>query len=144
MDLPGSHYNTNVQVRKLEALAKRLPAAGTQPAATPKRRKPRRAKQLSDEQISELTAAYQAGSTVYDLAERFKISRKTVSSILHRTGVQIRGRLTAEQVDKAVQLYVSGQSLARIANKLGTTANTVRTRLFERGVRTRDRHGRER
>ncbi|MEU0792429.1 hypothetical protein ABZ342_20360 [Amycolatopsis sp. NPDC005961] len=87
--------------------------------------------------------AYQSGETVYDLAERFKINRKTVSGILHRAGVQIRGRLTSEQVDEAMQLYASGQSLARIAVKLDTTANTVRARLIERGVRTRDSHGRE-
>lgn len=144
MDLRGTHYNTNVQVRTLEALVRRLPATATPTKPSPKRRKPRRARQLSDQQVDELTAAYQAGDTVYDLAEHFKINRKTVSSVLHRAGVQIRGRLTAEQVDQAVQLYASGQSLARIADKLDTTANTVRARLFERGVRTRDRHGRGR
>lgn len=143
VELRGTHYNTNVQVRTLEALVRRLPTTVTRTATSPKRRKPRRARQLSNQQAHELTVAYQSGETVYDLAERFKINRKTVSGILHRAGVQIRGRLTSEQVDEAMQLYASGQSLARIAVKLDTTANTVRARLIERGVRTRDSHGRE-
>lgn len=144
VDLPGAHYNTSVQARKLEALVKRLPTTGTQPPESPKRRKPRRARQLSNQQVDELTVAYQSGETVYDLAERFKINRKTVSGILHRAGVQIRGRLTSEQVDEAARLYAAGWSLARVAAKLDTTANTVRIRLLERGVTMRDAQGRER
>ncbi|MFJ9781034.1 helix-turn-helix domain containing protein [Amycolatopsis sp. NPDC101161] len=144
VDLRGTHYNTNVQVRTLEALVWRLPITATPATPSPKRRKPQRARQLSDLQVDELTAAYQAGGTVYDLAERFKINRKTVSGILHRAGVQIRGRLTTEQVDEAARLYAAGWSLARVAAKLDTTANTVRIRLLERGVTMRDAQGRER
>ena len=144
VDLPGAHYNTSLQVRKLEALVKRLPTTRSPSSHSPKQRKPRRARQLSSEQVQELTTAYQAGCTVYDLAERFKINRKTVSSLLRRAHVQIRGRLTPEQVDEAAQLYAAGWSLARIGVKLDTTANTVRARLLERGVRTRDTQGRPR
>ncbi|MCR6487337.1 helix-turn-helix domain containing protein [Amycolatopsis sp. OK19-0408] len=144
MDLGVSHYNTNVQVRTLEALILRLPTTSTPTRSTPKRSKQRRAKRLSDQQVGELTAAYQAGDTVYDLAERFKINRKTVSGILHRAGVQIRGRLTPDQIDEAARLYAAGWSLARVGAMLGTTANTVRARLVERGARTRDTQGRER
>ncbi|QKV81521.1 hypothetical protein HUT10_32970 [Amycolatopsis sp. Hca4] len=107
---------------------------------SPKRSKPRRVKQ----QVDELATAYQSGDMVYDLAKRFKINRKTVSGILHRTGVQIRSRLTAKQVDDAVQLYAAGWSLSRIATKLDTKANTVRARLLEREVRMRDTRGQQR
>jgi DNA-binding NarL/FixJ family response regulator len=144
VDLRGTHYNTNVQVRTLEALVRRLPATASPTKPSPKRRKPRRARQLSNQQVDELTAAYQAGGTVYDLAERFKINRKTVSDILHRAGVQIRGRLTTDQVTEAVRLYAAGWSLARIGVELNTTGNTIRSRLIERGVTTRDTHGRQR
>lgn len=81
---------------------------------------------------------------MYALGAKFKINRKTVSDILHRAGVQIRGRLTPEPVDDAVRLYAAGWSLATIGISLDTTANTVRARLLERGVRMRDTQGRER
>ena len=144
VDPRGRYYNTTAQVSKLEALIARLPAQRAPSPHTPKRSKPRRARQLSDEQVGELIEGYKAGATVYDLAERFKINRKTVSSILHRAGVQIRGRLTPEQVDDAVELYSAGWSLARIGDRLGVDGTTVLNRLREQGVRTRDPHGRER
>jgi DNA-directed RNA polymerase specialized sigma24 family protein len=144
VDTGGRYYNTTAQVSKLEELIERLPARPAPRRPPPERRKPRRARQLSDQQIDKLLHAYKAGGTVYDLAERFKINRKTVSGILHRAGVRIRGRLTPEQVDEAVQLYAAGWSLARIGQEFDTTADTVRTRLLERGVRMRDTQGRNR
>jgi hypothetical protein len=143
-DPGGRYYNTTSQVSKLEALIQRLPISHAPSSPSPKQPKPRRARHLSDQQVGELIEGYKTGETVYDLAERFKINRKTVSDILHRTGVQIRGRLIPEQVDVAVRLYATGWSLARIGAKLDTTANTVRARLIERGVRTRDTCGQER
>jgi DNA-directed RNA polymerase specialized sigma24 family protein len=144
VDLRGPYYNTSVQVRTLEALVRRLSTTVMPTTPSPKRSKPRRARQLRDQQVGELIEAYHAGQTVYDLAERFKIDRKTVGDILHRVGVRIQGRLTAEQVDEASHLYVAGWSLARVAGKLDSTANTVRARLLERGVRMRDMQGRPR
>jgi DNA invertase Pin-like site-specific DNA recombinase len=144
VDPGGRYYNTTAQVSKLEALIERLPAQQARSPHAPKRPKPRRARQLSDQQVGELIEGYKTGETVYGLAERFKINRQTVSNALHRAGVQIRGRLTSEQIDQAVQLYASGWSLARIADKLATTADTVRTRLLQRAVRMRDTRGRER
>jgi DNA-directed RNA polymerase specialized sigma24 family protein len=47
-------------------------------------------RRLSCEQVTALVAGYQAGATVYELAERFDINRKTVSEHLHRQGVEIR------------------------------------------------------
>ncbi len=52
----------------LEALIHRLPSAVRSTTPSPKRSKQRRARQLNDQQVDELTRAYQAGQTVYDLA----------------------------------------------------------------------------
>ena len=61
-----------------------------------------------------LVEQYQAGATVYELAERFKIHRVTVSEHLHRQGVRMRRRSLEEwQIDEAAQLYEQGWSLAR-------------------------------
>ncbi|MFD9889711.1 hypothetical protein ACFWY9_10230 [Amycolatopsis sp. NPDC059027] len=144
MDPGGRYYNTTTQVRKLEALIRKLPEPRKPARSSPKWRKSRRARQLSDQQVDELVKGYQGGETVYDLAERFKINRKTVGRLLYRAGVQIRGRLTTEQIDEAVQLYAAGWSLARIGQRFDTTADTARARLLERGVRMRDTRGRER
>ncbi|MBB5935430.1 hypothetical protein [Streptomyces zagrosensis] len=109
------------------------------------RRKPGRAKQLSDDQVQQLIDGYVGGATVYQLGDRFGISRQRVGEILKHHGVEMRMRgLSAEQIGEAVRLYEAGQALARIGERLGVDGGTVRTRLVERGVSMRDSHGRER
>jgi hypothetical protein len=82
---------------------------------------------------------------VYELGERFKISRQTVSAHLHRAGVAVRLQgLNPEQVAVAVGLYLGGWSLARVGGRFGVEAHTVRSALLKQGVRMRDTHGRER
>ncbi|RSM35572.1 helix-turn-helix domain containing protein [Amycolatopsis balhimycina DSM 5908] len=100
---------------------------------------------LDNDQTQQLIAAYQAGSTVYQLAAQFDIERRTVSAILHRHNVPMRRRgLTDNQIDDAERLYQQGWSLARIGNRMDVTADTVRARLLERGVAMRDTQGRPR
>jgi hypothetical protein len=98
----------------------KLPSLDTLLLATAKRDRPRRARQLGDEQVQELIAGYQSGSTVYELGAQFGIERRTVSTILHRHGVPMRRRgLSPDQVDEAIHLYNLGWSLARVGELLG-------------------------
>ena len=146
MELRGRYYNTKTQVSELESLLGKLPDVTTV-SVRPKdaRKVPGRARQLDGRQVQNLIAGYQAGATVYELGDRFGISRQTVSTTLHRHGVEMRRRgLSPEQVNEAVRLYEAGWSLARIGERMGVDPTTVLTRLRERGVRTRDAHGRER
>jgi len=100
---------------------------------------------LDDAQTQQLIASYQAGSTIYQLADQFDIERRTVSAILRRHDVPMRRRgLTDDQIDDAEHLYQQGWSLARIGNHMNVTADTVRARLLERGVAMRDTQGRPR
>ena len=95
--------------------------------------------------MDELVAAYQAGATVYEIAERLQINRKTVSVLLERQGVPRRGRpLSPVQIEQARDLYVAGQSLATIAPQLDCDPGTVRLALLRAGIRMRDAQGRER
>ncbi|WP_343063804.1 helix-turn-helix domain-containing protein [Haloechinothrix aidingensis] len=95
--------------------------------------------------MRQLVAGYEAGATVYELGDRFGISRQTVGKILKQHGVKMRrGGLTPEQVDEAVQLYEAGWSLARIGGRMNVDPTTVLNRLRDRGVRMRDTHGRVR
>jgi Mn-dependent DtxR family transcriptional regulator len=106
---------------------------------------PGRTKRLNEGQVQQLIAGYEAGATVYELGDRFGISRQTVGKILKRRGVTMRRRgLNQQQIDEAVQLYENGWSLARIGERMQVDPTTVLNRLLERGVRTRDTQGRQR
>jgi hypothetical protein len=145
VDLGGTYYNTKPQVEALETLLRKLPDP-TEPAPPPvDRPKPRRARQLDADQVQELIAGYQAGATVYELGVRFGIDRRTVGSILHRQGVQMRRRgLSLEQIDDAIHLYNLGWSLPRVGKHLNVDHVTVLNKLREQGIPTRDTHGRPR
>jgi transposase-like protein len=95
-------------------------------------------RQLRSYELDELEVAYQAGATVYQLAERFGINRVTVGKHLRRRGVDTTPPgLHPDSVPRAAELYRQGWSLARIGQEFGTTASTVRSRLIETGVRMR-------
>ena len=102
-------------------------------------------RRLRPPEIVELVAGYKVGATVYQLAERFRIHRGSVSLLLERQRVPRRNRpLSLAQIEQARVLYSTGQSLAKVGNQLGCDANTVRLALVRVGVRMRDCHGRER
>jgi hypothetical protein len=83
---------------------------------------------------------YQAGATVYELSQRFGVSRQAASKFLHRHGVAMgMTGLTGEQIDEAIQLYESGWTLAKIGKHLQVSPDTVRLRPIERGVPMRPR-----
>ena len=145
MDLGGAYYNPKDQVRALEQLREKLPTLDSPEPMPIRQGRPQRARQLGDEQVQQLIACYQSGSTVYDLGDRFGIERRTVSNTLQRHGVPMRRRgLSPEQVDDAIHLYKLGWSLARVGDHLGVNHTTVLNKLRERGILTRDTHGRPR
>ena len=145
MEVREAYYNPKDQVKALEQLREKLPNLDTLAPGPAFDDRPRRARRLAADQIHELIAGYQSGSTVYELGAQFGIERRTVSSILHRHGVPMRRRgLSPDQVETAIHLYNLGWSLARVGDHLGVAHTTVLTKLRERGVLTRDCHGRPR
>lgn len=79
-----------------------------------------------------LVAAYEAGATVYQLAEQFSIHRQTVSRILKRHGATMRHHtLTADEIGDIVRAHQAGESVYRIAERFVVQASTVRKRLHE-------------
>jgi hypothetical protein len=102
-----------------------------------------RVRRLAADKVTALAEEYQAGATVYELAERFGINRKTVALHLHRQGVEMRRQgLDDEQIADAARLYERGWSLARIADHYAVWPRTVHLALLALGVRMRDTHGR--
>ncbi|WP_433194349.1 hypothetical protein ACQP1G_37170 [Nocardia sp. CA-107356] len=77
--------------------------------------------------------------TVYQLAEKYRVQRQTVSKHLHAMGVTMRQQgLSEAQVDRAVELYVEERlTLKQVGAKLGADAGTVRLALIRRGVKMR-------
>jgi DNA-directed RNA polymerase specialized sigma24 family protein len=92
------------------------------------------ARQLRNDEIDQLIYGYQEGATVYELADRFRIHRLTVSRHLHRAGVAMRRRgLDEQEVEAAVQLHREGWSVAQLGNRFGVDKRTARSALRARG-----------
>jgi len=104
--------------------------------------KVRTARRLRQPELDELAEAYKTGATVYELADRFKIHRKTVGLRLQAMGIDTRPpALTPDQVQVAVDLYHNGWSLARIAAKFIISPHGVSNCLRNEGVNLRSRGG---
>jgi DNA-binding CsgD family transcriptional regulator len=138
----GRYLNPSDQGERLHDLVQIVPfRPKTVNSRTPKAIHRR----LRPEQVGELVIGYKTGSTVFELAERFRINRGTVSKLLEREGVPRRGHpLSAARVEQGLQLYASGLSLVSVGMQLGCHGSTVNLALRKAGVRTRDCHGRER
>jgi hypothetical protein len=73
-----------------------------------------------------LVIGYKTGSTVYQLAELFRINRGTMSNLLERQGVPRRNRsLSPAQIERATELYAAGLSLVSVGKQLGCDGSTV-------------------
>jgi hypothetical protein len=98
---------------------------------------------VSEKKAQLIAGCDKQGQTVYELAERFRIHRVTVSEVLAREGVSMRRRSpTDKQIDEMVELFNNGFSLKRVGERIGFNASTVLKRLNERGVSTTKAQGR--
>jgi lambda repressor-like predicted transcriptional regulator len=98
---------------------------------------------LNPDQAMELAAAYRAGKTMKELAQRYGVHRATVSTMLRRFEVEQRPRgLAGSEVTTAARLYEHGWSLARLGESYGVDDMTVRRYLLLAGVVMRSPHER--
>ena len=99
------------------------------------RRRIQRAKRLNPSQLTSLVEGYASGATVYQLADRLRIDRRTVSIRLKEQGVNLRrASPTPAMVDKMVQLYTSGLSAQKTGELVGVSADTVLNNLRNSNV----------
>lgn len=92
-----------------------------------------------------MSARYEAGATVYELAAEFGCHRTTVAERLKKSGVAMRLQPPSpEAIDSMVHLYLSGLSHLVVGKQLDFCANTVRDCLRGRRIQSRDTHGRDR
>ena len=86
-----------------------------------------RQRRLTEAQVTEMAAKYQAGATVYELAAEYGCHRATVAERLKKVGVAMRGQSpTSEVIDSMVGLYATGLTLLEVSEQLGFCVNTVR------------------
>lgn len=114
---------------------------GREPAAPVPRQRQLR---LSKAQVDELTASYQAGSSVRELVEQFGVHRTTVLDHLKRRDVGRRPavrKLTDEQVQEAAEFYCAGNSLVATGKRFRVDAATIAREFKQAGVSMRPRRG---
>jgi hypothetical protein len=98
---------------------------------------------LTANEIEEIVAAYEAGSTAKELGVRWGIHRSTVSALLKGRGLVLRNRpLDEGEVAAAIRLYQSGLSLVAVGERLARDPSSVRFILLRAGIPRRDTHGR--
>ncbi|GGN19871.1 hypothetical protein GCM10011609_71180 [Lentzea pudingi] len=100
-------------------------------------------RKLKPAEIDELVEQYRAGSSVYQLAEKYGIHRITIGRHLRAQGIDTTApALSEDQMMEAAQLYADGWSCKKIAKHFGVGAETVRERLHQAGVVMRGPHER--
>ena len=93
---------------------------------------------LNGYQVKRLAEGYGEGKTTYELAGRFGVDRRTVSTRLKEHGVRLRRQPpTDAMVNEMLGLYISGLSAAQTAERVGVSADTVLNHLRASGVNRR-------
>ena len=118
------------------------------PAGRPREEKGRLSnpsqRRLSPTDVDDLIAAYEAGSSISQLAVDFSVHRTTVTAHLDRHQIpRHHERVTWDDgtLREAAEMYASGLSLADVAERFGVDAQTVANRFRRAGVRVRPRRG---
>lgn len=93
---------------------------------------------LTDAEVDQLVAAYEASATLRGLAKQFHIHRLTVSAHLARRGVPVhRAGLDSVQAKEPARLYQAGWTLVQLSRRFEVDAKTVRRTIARQGVSIR-------
>jgi hypothetical protein len=77
--------------------------------------------------VTELTAAYEAGTSTPELCRHYGLSKTAVLKLLREAGVKMRRQgLSEEQIEIAVQLREQGLGYSEIARRIGKAKSSVR------------------
>lgn len=81
---------------------------------------PRRIAYLTPRQLDQLADAYRHGASVYELADRFGVNRRTVSKRLKSMGIALSsGRLYAADTARILELHRAGRVPSQVAIEIG-------------------------
>lgn len=94
-----------------------------------------RSRRLPPDEITALVDAYEAGTSVYTLADIHGINRRTVADLLRSNGVTLRyRRLTEAQLTEAEDLRNEGWSYVRLGERFSVDQSTVWSALRRRST----------
>lgn len=85
---------------------------------------------FTTEQIDAISAMYLAGSSLYEVGDKFGISWSTVRNILHKVGVELRPRgpirqTTPEVIQDALALRAGGADWPQVQELLGVSWEAI-------------------
>lgn len=90
---------------------------------------------LTDAEVDELVAAYEAVATLRGLAKQFHIHRLTATAHLARRGAPVRrAGLGSVQAREAARLYQAGWTPVQLGRRFEVDAQTVRRTIARQGV----------
>ena len=102
MEVIGQYSKLSHQGERIQALLQMTPEGPAGPIVRTPKQVQRR---LSPDQVFDLTAAYQHGATVNELARKLEISRTTVMKVRQREGLPSRRGVVIARLHEAEQLY---------------------------------------
>ena len=96
-------------------------------------------KDLTDDEIRQITQRYSEGASVYELARNFNCHRSTISRHLRRQGITVSNKVTDRPalVERVLQMYADGMYAKDIASTIGITPKSVSKILHDNNVRIR-------
>jgi hypothetical protein len=119
--------------------------SAVQASATTARPGPHRTHtRLRPVEVDDMVAAYRAGDSIEQLADRYGVHRTTVIAHLGRRQVQLRPTFAPwdhDALTAAAAYYASGASLATVADRFGVDPSTVANRFRRGGIPIRPRRG---
>ncbi|MGX7681516.1 hypothetical protein ACSMXN_21745 [Jatrophihabitans sp. DSM 45814] len=130
-----TYCNHEQPTKKLTALLEQAQRSPRKPAESPKPVKKMRL--LTEAELEDVVARYEAGDTINGLAKSFGIDRETARNHLIRLGIPLRSNqslLTAAQVAEIIIQYKSGISTYTLAARYAVSPDTIRLRLKQAGV----------
>lgn len=93
---------------------------------------------LTDAEVDQLIAAYEAGATLRRLAKQLHINRLTAAAHLARRGVPVRrAGLDSVQAKEAARLYQAGWTLVQLGRRFEFDVQTARRTIARQGVTIR-------
>lgn len=96
---------------------------------------------LLRESLDELTAAYGAGASTRELADRYGVGKTAIARLLREQGMKLRNQgLSPCQVTEATAHYEAGNSVAQVAAAMSLSVSSVYDALKRAGVEMRDPH----
>lgn len=143
MEAIGAYSNYGHLSKKWSDLQERIASSPSRPHLSEQdTHKPRSKRFLTNVEIADIAARYQAGESTQQIGSHYGISKTRVATVLREQGVTLRRQgLTDEQVREAARLYLAGQSLANLGAHFDVSHATIANVLHRQGVQLRPRPG---